>query len=174
MSPNSQTLVIPPHSGIGWSCAGSGCPQPEAWLIPRGLPGGCTPCGTSISKGDHLAHAWPPPRPARPPRSGPHLSLHCFGHATLLTTPGAENAVPPQASALAAPSACHALPLTVIQVSTQNVTSSKSTKWPILSRHATSHHLSDVFMRSSLPQIILFVSLPRRRGGGEGRAGTAV
>lgn len=72
MGRNGRTLAIPPHSGVGWSCARSGRPRPEARPTPQALRVACAPGGASAREGRPGARpaARPPPLLARP-RLGP-------------------------------------------------------------------------------------------------------
>lgn len=157
MGRNGRTLAIPPHSGVGWSCARSGRPRPEARPTPQALRVACAPGGASAREGRPGARpaARPPPLLARP-RLGPGpFSLlperRALSHLRL-------PARPPRSARLAA-----------------------GPDPPFRSRHtnvapqggnaASCHvsHTAHAVAHLSLPEIILLVSLCPRGGGGAGR-----
>lgn len=157
MGRNGRTLAIPPHSGVGWSCARSGRPRPEARPTPQALRVACAPGGASTREGRPGARpaARPPPLLARP-RLGPGpFSLlperRALSHLRL-------PARPPRSARLAAG------PDPPFRSRHTNVT-------PQGGNAASCHvsHTAHAVAHLSLPEIILLVSLCPRGGGGAGR-----
>lgn len=153
MGRNGRTLAIPPHSGVGWSCARSGRPRPEARPTPQALWVACAPGAT-----------WRTPRGPAPasPRASPSRPR------ALLPAPSAEGAVPPPASRRSArpPRSARlaAGPDPPFRSRHTNVT-------PQGGNAASCHvsHTAHAVAHLSLPEIILLVSLSPRGGGGAGR-----
>lgn len=157
MGRNGRTLAIPPHSGVGWSCARSGRPRPEARPTPQALRVACAPGGASAREGRPGARpaARPPPLLAGP-RLGPGpFSLlperRALSHLRL-------PARPPRSARLAAG------PDPPFRSRHTNVT-------PQGGNAASCHvsHTAHAVAHLSLPEIILLVSLCPRGGGGAGR-----
>lgn len=158
MGRNGRTLAIPPHSGVGWSCARSGRPRPEARPTPQALRVACAPGGASAREGRPGARpaARPPPLLARP-RLGPGpFSLlperRALSHLRL-------PARPPRSARPAAG------PDPPFRSRHTNVT-------PQGGNAASCHvsHTAHAVAHLSLPEIILLVSLCPRGGGGRYRS----
>lgn len=160
MGRNGRTLAIPPHSGVGWSCARSGRPRPEARPTPQALRVACAPGGASAREGRPGARpaARPPPLLARP-RLGPGpFSLlperRALSHLRL-------PARPPRSARLAAgpdpPFRSHTQTLPLKEETLRHATSA-TPRMPSRTCH---------YLKSSCS----FLSAP---GVGEARAGTAV
>lgn len=163
MGRNGRTLAIPPHSGVGWSCARSGRPRPEARPTPQALRVACAPGGASAREGRPGARpaARPPPLLAVP-RLGPGpFSLlperRALSHLRLPAAPPARRALPGPPRALIRRSGLDTQTLPLKEETLRHATS-VTPRMPSRTCH---------YLKSSCS----FLSAP---GVGEARAGTAV